>query len=84
MILEHEIWVISEAVVPTNTKKVTYFGLSVSNGRLKIIFMLNLQRNCKNALDKIPEMFVLVNEKSYFIYKSYKKLLYFIFIQQIW
>ena len=57
-----KIWAISEAVVLTNTKKVSYFGLSVSSGSLKIIFMLNLQQNCKNAPKKIPEMFVLVNK----------------------
>ena len=62
--LDHKIWAISEAVVLTNTKKVSYFGLSVSRGRLKIIFMLNLQQNCKNAPKKIPEMFVLVNKVS--------------------
>ena len=57
-----KIWAISEAVVLTNTKKVSYFGLSVSSGSLKIIFMLNLQQNCKNAPKKIPEMFMLVNK----------------------
>ena len=34
------------------------FDLSVITGRLKIIVTLNLQQNCKNALDKIPKMFV--------------------------
>ena len=46
---EDEIWAINGAVVQTNTKKATNFGLSVFTGRCKIIFMLN---------EKIPEMFV--------------------------
>ena len=41
---EDEIWAINEAVVQTNTKKVTLFGLLVFTGRYKIIFMLNLQQ----------------------------------------
>ena len=40
-----------------NINKATNFGLSVFTGGQKIIFMLNLQQNRKNALDKIPEMF---------------------------
>ena len=31
--LEDEIWAINEAVVQTNTKKATIFGLSVFTGR---------------------------------------------------
>ena len=50
---KHEIWAINKAVVPTNTKKATNFGLSVFSGREKIIVMLNLQQKRKNALDKI-------------------------------
>ena len=54
---EDKIWAINEAVIKTDTKKMTKFGLSVFTGRQKIIFMLNLQLT-KNALDKILEMFV--------------------------
>ena len=63
--LEDEIWAINEAVMQTNTKKATNFGLSVFTGRYKIIFVLNLPQNCKNALDKIPEMFVNCKQSSY-------------------
>ena len=56
---EDEIWAINEAVMQTNTKKATNFGLSVFTGRYKIIFMLNL------PLDKIPEMFVNCKQSSY-------------------
>ena len=62
---EDEIWAINEAVMQTNTKKATNFGLSVFTGRYKIIFVLNLSQNCKNALDKIPEMFVNCKQSSY-------------------
>ena len=55
---EDKIWAINEAVVQKNTKKVTIFGLWVFTGRKKIIFMLNLQQNCKNAIDKSAKMFV--------------------------
>ena len=55
---------INEAVVQTNTKKATNFGLSVFTGRYKIIFMLNLQQNRKKALEKILEMFEIVNKVS--------------------
>ena len=48
----------NKAFIQTNTKKVMNFDLSVITGRLKIIVTLNLQQNCKNALDKIPKMFV--------------------------
>ena len=61
---EDEIWAINEAVVQTNTKKATNFGLSVFTGRYKIIFMLNLQQNRKKALEKILEMFEIVNKVS--------------------
>ena len=54
-----EIFVINEAVLQTNTQKTMNFGLSVFTGRQRIIFMLNLQINRKNVLDKIPEMLVL-------------------------
>ena len=60
-----EIWAINEAVVQTNTKEATNFGLLVFTGRLKIIFMLNLQQNSKNALDKTPEMFLNSKHISY-------------------
>ena len=82
--LDHKIWAISEAVVLTNTKKVSYFGLSVSSGSLKIIFMLNLQQNCKNAPKKIPEMFVLVNKVSTSDVFNLQKVTFFLFIQLIW
>ena len=62
---EDEIWAINEAVMQTNTKKATNFGLSVFTGRYKIIFVPNLPQNCKNALDKIPEMFVNCKQSSY-------------------
>ena len=55
---EDEICAVNEAVLQTNTKKAMNFGLSVFSGRQRIIFMLNLQTNHKNALDKIPEMLV--------------------------
>ena len=55
---EDEILAINEAVIQTNTKKATNFGLSVFTGRYKIIFMLKLQQNHKTALDKILELFV--------------------------
>ena len=58
---EGEILAINEAVVPTNIEKATNFGLSMFPARETIIFMLNLQQNRKNALDKIPEMFVNCN-----------------------
>ena len=45
---EDEIWAINETVLQTNTKKATSL----------FIVMLNLQQKRKNALDKIPEMFV--------------------------
>ena len=57
--LRDEICAINEAVLQRNTKKATNFDLSVFTGRQRIIFMLNLQTNCINALDKIPEMLVL-------------------------
>ena len=82
--LEHEIWAISEVVVQTNTKKVTNFGLSVFTGRLKKIFILNLQQNCKNAHDKIPKMFVLVNKVSTSDVFNLQKVTFFLFIQLIW
>ena len=55
---EDEMWKINKAVVQTNTKKTINFGLLVFIGGKKIIFMLSLQQNRENALDKIPEMFV--------------------------
>ena len=55
---KEEIPAINEAFIQTNTKKVMNFDLSVITGRLKIIVTLNLQQNCKNALDKIRKMFV--------------------------
>ena len=53
-----EILAVNEAAAPTNTKEETKFGLSAFTGRKKIIFVLNLQQNRKNAPDKIPKMFV--------------------------
>ena len=49
---EEEIFAINEAVVKTNTKKATKFGLSVFTGRYKIIFMMNLRQNRKMHLTK--------------------------------
>ena len=62
---EDEIFAINEAVVQTNTSKATKFSLFLFTGGQKIIFMLNLQQNRKNALDKIPEMFVNCKQSSY-------------------
>ena len=62
---EDEIFAINEAVVQTNTGKATKFSLFLFTGGQKIIFMLNLQQNRKNALDKIPEMFVNCKQSSY-------------------
>ena len=45
-----------------------------------IIFILNLQQNRKNALDKIPEMFVNCKLSSYQVtFVIYKKLLFSFF-----
>ena len=56
---EDEICVINKTVVQKNTKKATNFGLSVFTGKLKIIFMLNLQQNRKMHLTKSPvRMFI--------------------------
>ena len=63
--LEDKIWAINEAVVQTNTKKATNFSLTVFTGRQKIVCLLNLQKKRKNALDKIPEMFVNCKQTSY-------------------
>ena len=42
-----------------------------------MIFMLNLQQNRKNALDKIPEMFLNCEQSSYQVtFLIYKKLLF--------
>ena len=49
-------------MVQTNTKKTINFGLLVFIGEKKIIFMLSLQQNLKNAPDKIPEMLVIANK----------------------
>ena len=62
---KEEIWAINEAVVQTNTKTATNFGFPLLTGKWKIIFMLNLQQNRKNALDKILEMFVNCKQSSY-------------------
>ena len=69
-----EICAINEAVLQTNTKKATNFGLPVFTGRQRIIFMLNLQTNRKNALDKIPESDVF----------NLQKVTFFIFVQVMW
>ena len=58
-------WAINEAFVQTNTKKATNFGLLVFTSGYKIIFILNLQQNRKNALDKIAKMFVNCKQSSY-------------------
>ena len=60
-----EIWAINDPVVQTKTKKATNFGLSVFTGWYKTIFMLNLQQTRKNALDKIPEIFVNCKQTSH-------------------
>ena len=60
-----------EAVVQTNTKKSTIFDLPFFAGKWKIIFMLNLQQNRKNAVDQVTFLIC-------------RKLLFFIFIQLIW
>ena len=62
---EDEIRAINEAVVQTNIKKATNFGLLVFTSRQKIIFMPYLQQNRKNAFDKMPEMFVTCKQSSY-------------------
>ena len=49
----------------TNTKKATNSGCSAFSSSYKIIFMLNLQQNRKNTLDKIPEMFVYCKQSFY-------------------
>ena len=70
----------NEEVVQTNTKKATNFSLSVFTGSEKIIFMLNLQQSRKNALDKVPEMFINCKQTSYSAtFLIYKKVIFFIF-----
>ena len=59
---EDEICAINEAVVQTNTKKATNFGLSVFTGRWKIIFRLNLQQNRKMHLTKSQKCLLIVNK----------------------
>ena len=54
---EEEICAINEALVQTNTKTATNFGLSVFIGRYKIIIMLNLQQHRKMHLTKSPKCF---------------------------
>ena len=84
--LKDEICVINEAVLQRNTKKATNFGLSVFTGRQRIIFMLNLQTNGKNALDKIPEMLVLKLQTKFLLSDAFKlqKVTFFIFVQLMW
>ena len=53
-VLNRQFLMYYEAVVPTNTKKETNFGLWVFIGGLKMNVMLNLQQKRKNALRKIP------------------------------
>ena len=48
----------NDVAIQTNTKKATNFGLLLFTGRQKIILMLNLQQNRKNALGKMLEIFV--------------------------
>ena len=60
-----EIFATNEAVVQTNTSKATNFSLLVVTGGQKIIFILNLQKNRKNALYDIPEIFVNCKQSSY-------------------
>ena len=62
---EDEISAINEAVAQTNTSKATNFSLFVLTRGQKIISMLNLQQNRKNALDNIPEIFVNCEQSSY-------------------
>ena len=62
---EDEIFAINEAVVQTNTSKAMKFSLFVFTVGQKIIFMLNLQQNRKNALDNIPGIFVNCEQNSY-------------------
>ena len=52
-----EIWAIYEAVVQTNTKKVTNFGCQCLLVGRKLNCHANFQQKCKNTLDKIPKMF---------------------------
>ena len=82
--LKDEICVINEAVLQRNTKKATNFGLSVFTGRQRI--MLNLQTNCKNALDKIPEMLVLKLQTKFLLSDAFnlQKVTFFIFVQLMW
>ena len=82
--LKGEICVINEAVLQRNTKKATNFGLSVFTGRQRI--MLNLQANCKNALDKIPEMLVLKLQTKFLLSDAFnlQKVTFFIFVQLMW
>jgi len=52
----------------------------VFTGRKKIIFLLNLQQNRKNPLDKIPEMFLNCKQASYQVtFLIYKKVTFFHF-----
>ena len=49
--------------------------------------MLNLQQNRKNALDKIPEMFLNCKQSSYYTVSNVfnlQKVPILIFIQLIW
>ena len=75
---EDKIWAIFEAVIQINTKKATNVGLTVFTGTQKIVFMLNLQQNRKNALDKVPE------NPTNWLFLIYKKFPFFSFIQLIW
>ena len=58
------------------------FGLSVFSGRQRIIFMLNLQTNHKNALDEIPEMLVLKLQTKFLLSDVFnlQKVTFFIFV----
>ena len=71
---------LNEAVVKRNnwSRKATSFaiGLLVFTGRKKIIFILNLQQNCKNHLTNSPKCLQIV-KKGVLSYN-------FIFIQLIW
>ena len=63
---EDEICAINEAVVQTNTKKATNFGLSVFTGRpVEKYFHAELATKLWNALDKILKMGVKCKQSSF-------------------
>ena len=52
-------------VIGSNSECVPFVSDKPGFCRKKIIFIRNLQQNRKNALDKIPEMFVNCKQSSY-------------------